>query len=80
MIIETILFALTLMLIGFGMFIGFVVGREYGRRQVHDEQRRGSGPRRRLALRTVHEAPAAGSQRPRNPAALRVVEPGTTLA
>jgi hypothetical protein len=79
MIIETILFALTLMLIGFGMFIGFVVGREVGRRQANDEQTRGSGPRR-LALRAVHEAPADGSQRPRNPALLRVVGPGTTLA
>ncbi len=80
MIIETILFALTLLLVGFGMFIGFVIGREYGRRQANDEQLRGAGPRRRLALRAVHDSPAAGSQRPGNSATLRVVEPGTTLA
>ncbi len=80
MIIETILFALTLMLIGFGMFIGFVVGREHGRRQARDELNRGSGPRGRLALRAVHEADAADSQPPRNPATLRRIESGTALA
>lgn len=79
MIIETILFALTLMLVGFGMFIGYVVGRERGRRQANDEMR-GAGPRSRLALRAVHDTPAASSQRSGNSASLRIVEPGTTLA